>query len=208
MDDVLRKQMEFLVEIDKLKSVFRQTSLLDGSRRENDAEHSWHLCMMAIVLAPHANGRVDLIKVCKMVLIHDLVEIDAGDTLLYHTDSNKRAREEAAANRIFGLLPPDQEAEFKALWMEFERRESMEARFASAIDRLEPIMQNYYTGASAWRRHGIQFDEIIERNRHISEGSVVLFEYARSLAEECLSMGLLDMGDGERSSNRGTEQED
>lgn len=136
----LRRQLDFILEIDKAKAVLRRSRLLDGSRRENDAEHAWHLAVMALVLAEYANEPIDLSRVVKMLLVHDIVEIDAGDTFIYD-DSDpaaKAERERQAAHRIFGLLPADQQQELLALWEEFEARRTADARFAAALDRLQP----------------------------------------------------------------------
>ena len=193
-DSRLQQQLEFLVEIDKLKSVLRQTPLMDGSRRENDAEHSWHLAMMALVLGEYANQPgLDLLQVVKMVLIHDLVEIDAGDTFCYDRDNSQAPleRELAAAERIYPLLPPEQAAELHALWLEFEARETPEARFAAALDRLQPLLHNQQTQGEAWRRHGISREQVVTRNRHIEEGSRALWECAREIIDEACQVGWL-----------------
>ena len=142
----IRQQIVFICEIDKVKQIMRRTLLMDSSRRENDAEHSWHLAMMALLLAEYSDEPVDVARVIKMVLIHDLVEIDAGATFLYASDRNAadtRAAEEAAAERIFGLLPFDQGTELKELWQEFEAKQTTDARFAGALDRLQPLLHNY-----------------------------------------------------------------
>ena len=191
----LGAQMAFLREIDKLKSVFRRTLLMDGSRYENDAEHSWHLAVMAVLLAEHANTRgLDIGKVIRMVLAHDLVEIDAGDTYVYDTAGNvgKVEREARAAKRICGLLPADQAVEFRALWDEFEARETPEARFAAALDRVQPLLHNFATQGRVWRKHGITSARVAERNRHVAEGSRALWTYAESLIREAVARGYLD----------------
>jgi putative hydrolase of HD superfamily len=177
----LEKQMRFILEVDKLKEVFRQTHCIQSRRPENDAEHSWHLCLAVIVLAEHANTRpIDVLRVLKMVVIHDLVEIDAGDTFAYDTArmAGQHEREAVAADRIFGMLPSDQALEFRALWDEFEERKTPEAKFASAIDRLQPILLNSSTQGAAWKRHGVTEDRVRARNAHIAEGSRVLWEEA------------------------------
>jgi len=179
-------QLRFIEEIDKVKAVLRRTRLLDNSRYENDAEHAWHLAVMAVVLAEHANvPTLDVGKVIKMVLIHDIVEIDTGDTFLYDREA-RRARESserAAAERIFGLLPADQRDEMMALWVEFESRQTPEAKFAAALDRLEPILQNARTGAHAWKKHGVTKSEVLAANRHVAEGSEELWRLAEELIE-------------------------
>lgn len=192
MQDSLRRQIEFLIEIDKVKSIFRRTKLFDKSRHENDAEHSWHLAIMAIVLAEHSNEPIDVAKVIKMVLIHDIVEIDAGDYIAY-TDQTaaKDAEERAAAERIFGLLPVEQKEELIALWQEFEERSTPEAKFASAIDRLEPVMQNYYCDGHVWQENNIPAERILSLNQRIEKGSVTLWEYAKGMIEECMAKGII-----------------
>ncbi len=192
--DRLAKQLAFIVEIDKVKSIIRCSRLFDGSRRENDAEHSWHLALMTLVLAEHSNVPVDTLKVLKMVLIHDLVEIDAGDVMVYAAEqSGKAAKEEAAAERIFGLLPADQGEDFKELWREFEARQTPEAKFAAAVDRLEPIMQNCMNRGDVWREHGIKAAQILDLNgRRIGGSAEALWEYAKGLIEECAGKGLIE----------------
>lgn len=189
----LRKQLEFIREIDKAKTVLRRSVLLDRSRRENDAEHSWHLAVMAILLVEYANEPVDLLKVVKMLLIHDLVEIDAGDTYAYDAKGNedKYEREQRAADRIFGLLPQEQGEELRRLWEEFEERRTPEARFAAAMDRLQPVMLNYLTEGVVWRQHGVTSEQVIARNRHIAEGSEVLWEAAAEYIQDAVRKGYL-----------------
>jgi len=192
--DRLRRQIEFLIEIDKLKGVLRQTYLTDGSRRENDAEHSWHLAVMAMLLAEYAERDLDLVRVLKMVLVHDLVEIDAGDTFVYDRGGSSQwaAREREAAERIFGMLPPDQADELRRLWDEFEARATPEARFAAALDRLQPILHNYQTQGKVWREHGITSDQVIAHNQHMAEGAPRLWEYAHELIRDAVKRGYLD----------------
>lgn len=179
-DERLDRQLRFLVEIDRLKSVLRRTLLTDGSRRENSAEHSWHIALMAVLLAEHAPDGTDLDRAVRMLLVHDLVEIDAGDTFAYDASGNdtRAAREQAAADRIFGLLPPDQAAELRALWDEFEAGLTPEARFAVAIDRLQPLMQNVMAGGGTWRAHGVTRQQVLERMRPIGQASDRLWRYA------------------------------
>ncbi len=193
-NDRLPRQIEFLVEIDKLKQVYRQTWLMDQSRLENDAEHSWHLAVLAVVLAEYAAGPdLDLVKVLKMVLIHDLVEIDAGDTYAYDTDSQRdqAQRERKAADRLFHILPPDQAAEFRAYWDEFDARETPEACYAAALDRLQPLLHNYHTQGKAWREHGITSDRVFERNSPAADGAPVLWQYAEGLIRDAVEKGYL-----------------
>lgn len=179
----LQKQIDFIHEIDKLKYIQRMTCLFHSDRRENDAEHSWHLCMMAMVLAPHANDKVDLLTVFKMLLIHDIVEIDAGDTFLFDTqkDHDNTAEELKAAKRIFGMLPEDQAEELTTIWLEFEKAETAEAKFAKAVDRLAPMMQNATNNGGTWATHNVPFETVIEKKKRIKEGSEELWEYALEL---------------------------
>ena len=174
------KQIAFIMELDKIKKIGRQTYLSDASRKENDAEHSWHLAMMAIFLSEYAKEEVDVLHVISMVLIHDLVEIDAGDTYAYDTEGNKskRAREEKAAERIFNILPEDQAKKVRDLWEEFEANETPEANFANALDRVQPIMLNHKSDGKAWAEHGVALDQIMSRNVNVEKGAPKLWEYA------------------------------
>ena len=188
--DRLEKQIRFIVEIDKLKSIVRQTLVTDGSRQEDSAEHSWHIAVMAIVLSEYAKDRViDIARVLKMALIHDLVEIDAGDTYCYDEDGNedKLERERKAAERIFGLLPKDQSEEFRRLWDEFELRETAEARFAAALDRLQPLLNNYSTNGRMWQKHRIKSSQVFSRNRPIEDSSPTLWKYAVDMILDAIS---------------------
>ena len=190
----LVRQVRFIAEVDRLKEVFRQTVLINSRRRENDAEHSWHLCLIVITLAEHANDpALDVLRVLKMLIIHDLVEIDAGDTFAYDTRAmaDQHAREAVAADRIFGLLPPDQARAFRALWDEFEARQTAEARFAAAVDRFQPMLLNCRTEGAAWRRHGVTRDRVVARNSHIAEGSAALWDYASKMLEDVVAAGHL-----------------
>jgi putative hydrolases of HD superfamily len=190
----LNQQIRFIREVDKLKQVYRQTLLMDGSRYENDAEHSWHLALAALLLAEYAEDRsVDMARVVKMILVHDLVEIDAGDTYCYDAEANQTrpAREAKAAERLFGLLPSDQADEMRGLWAEFEARTTPEARFAAGLDRLQPLLHNYVTGGVTWRDHGVRASQVRERNRHMSEGSKALWEFAQGLIDESIAKGYL-----------------
>ena len=188
----LHKQIEFIVEIDKLKHVFRQTILIDKSRRENDAEHSWHLAVMAILLKEYAIAEVDLEKVLKMVLIHDLVEIDAGDTFCYDekANENKLDREVLAADRLFFILPQDQAKEIRELWDEFEACETPNAQFAAALDRLQPLIHNYNTDGHTWKS-GVTSDKVLARIAKVGDAAPELWEYANGLIEECIEKGFL-----------------
>lgn len=190
----LTRQIEFIAECDRLKEVFRQTINIRSRRAENDAEHSWHLCLCVIVLAEHANTPgLDLLRALKMLIIHDLVEIDAGDTFAYDTAGmvDQHEREAVAANRIFGLLPPDQALDFRALWDEFESRITPESKFAAAIDRFQPMLLNCRTEGAAWARHGITQDRVIARNRHIAEGCAELWTYAERMLQNAVDAGHL-----------------
>ena len=189
----LERQIAFVLEIDKLKSVLRRSYLLNETRRENSAEHSWHLSAMALVLAEHGDAEVDQLRVLKMLLVHDIVEIDSGDTYIYDAAGNdtKAAREQEAAARIFGLLPPDQSAEVQALWQEFEARETPEAKFAAALDRLMPLLHNYHTEGRSWREHNISKAQVLNLNRHIAKGSQSLWEYAKALIDDAAAKGYL-----------------
>lgn len=188
----LDRQMQFIIETDKLKEVFRQTLTTQSRRRENSAEHSWHFALMIITLAEHSNHQpLDVLRVLKMVLIHDLVEIDAGDTYAYDTKNmaDQHEREARAADRLFGLLPPDQTAEFRGLWDEFEERATPEAKFAAACDRFHPMLLNCLTGGVTWRQHGVTADKVIARNQHAREGSTALWAYALRMIDEAVAKG-------------------
>jgi putative hydrolase of HD superfamily len=189
----LKAQINFLLEIDKLKSILRRTILLNRKCRENDAEHSWHLAMSAVILSEYAESSIDLLKVIKMVLIHDLVEIDAGDTFIYDEEAKKtqRARELKAADRIFNLLPGEQAHDFRELWDEFEARNTPESRFAAALDRIQPLLLNYNTEGKMWRDHRVRHPDVIRRNRHMGDGSRELWEHAKSLIDDALAQGWL-----------------
>ncbi|WP_028593072.1 HD domain-containing protein [Paenibacillus assamensis] len=191
MEHILQKQLQFLIEIDKLKTIQRKTKIVSDTRLENDAEHSWHLAVMALILSGHANEEVDVFKVVKMLLIHDLVEIDAGDTFVYDTAANedKHEREMQAAQRIFGLLPREQGEEIMNLWLEFERKESNEARFAASLDRLHPILHNYYNEGDTWRTYQITSEQILKRNSEIGDGSTTLWAYTQQLVHNSIARG-------------------
>jgi putative hydrolase of HD superfamily len=186
--------MRFIVEIDKLKHVGRQTALADGTRQENDSEHSWHISAMAILLSEYSNEKeIDLLKVLKMLLIHDLVEIDAGDTFLYDAlgNSTKSKRERDAADRIFGLLPTDQAAEMLSLWEEFEARESPEARFAFAMDAIQPLILSFHNKGWSWKKHGVVKSQIVDKKEPLKIGSVDLWEHAKTLITKAVDDGFL-----------------
>jgi putative hydrolase of HD superfamily len=191
--DRLKRQIGFIVELDKLKTIVRQSWLADGSRRENSAEHSWHVALMALVLSEHANADMDLARVVKLLLLHDVVEIDAGDVLIYDVAGNvsKPERERQAAERIYGMLPDDQAAELRALWEEFEMGETTEARFAASLDRLMPLLHNFLTEGRAWRHHGVTADQVLAANARIAAGSTALWDYARGLIDEAVERDYL-----------------
>lgn len=192
--DRLAAQIRFIIEVDKLKEVFRQTLVTQSRRAENSAEHSWHFALMIITLAEHSDHQpLDVLRILKMVLIHDIVEIDAGDTFAYDTKNmaDQHERESRAADRIFGLLPPNQTAEFRALWDEFEAQATPEAKFAAACDRFHPMLLNCLTEGHAWRKHGITQDRVIARNAHIAKGSTELWSYAVSMIDNAVAQGHL-----------------
>lgn len=174
----LDRQLSFILELDKMKEILRQTYLCDASRRENDAEHSWHLAVMTAVLSEYANTPIDVGHTMMMVLLHDVIEIDAGDTYAYDPAGNltKRDREVKAADRIYRLLPGDQAAFFRSLWDEFEAGTTAEAKFANAMDKIQPILLNAASGGLAWKEHGIRKEQVTDRNVHTHEGSEVLWQ--------------------------------
>jgi putative hydrolase of HD superfamily len=191
--DRLTAQIAFAVEIDKLKRVIRRNHLMDGSRRENDAEHSWYVGMLAMVLAEHAPPGTDIQRVVAMLLVHDLVEIDAGDTFVYDTAAVavQPDAERAAADRIFALLPGEQGAGMRALWDEFEARETQEARFARALDRFAPILANHHTEGGTWTLFKVTAAQVKEKVRLIEDGSPSLGAYALELVELSVARGHL-----------------
>ncbi len=177
----LEQQMHFIKEIDGLKKIGRQTYLKDGSRKENDAEHSWHLAMMALILQEYANEKIDVLRVMSMILFHDVVELDAGDTYAYDEAGNasKRERELAAAERIFNLLPSDQASFFRNIWDEFEERATPESQFAHTLDNIQPMMLNDASGAKAWKEHEVRLSQILKRNEQTIKGSREIWEFAK-----------------------------
>ena len=190
----LDSQISFVLEADRLKTVTRQTVIIGESRRENSAEHSWHLALMAVVLANHAPPGTDLGKVGAMVVLHDLVEIDAGDLFLY-SDAAAQARQEeaerAAADRLFAILPGAQAARLRGLWEEFEERRTPEARFARALDRLQPMLLNMQTGGGTWTTHGVTLDQVLPKVDLIEDGSASLGAYARQMIATAVARGFL-----------------
>ena len=195
--DPLDSQLRFLREADQLKTVLRQSTLIDVSRQENSAEHSWHLALMALVLPGHAPPGTDISRVVAMVVLHDLVEIDAGDLFVYageEAQARQEVAERVAADRIFALLPAPQAAMFRALWDEFEERRTQEAKFARALDRLQPMLVNYQTGGGTWLAHGVTADQVLLRVALIEDGSATLGEYARDLVARSVARGFLAPG--------------
>jgi putative hydrolase of HD superfamily len=194
-DDIrLQNQIRFIVEIDRLKQIFRQTLITDKSRRENSAEHSWHIALMAIILSEYAEiPQIDVLRVVEMLLVHDLVEIDAGDTFCYDdvARENQHSRELKAAKRIFSLLPMDQAKQLKSLWKEFEECQTLNSRFANALDRLQPLLSNYYTDGKAWKNHGVKRSQVVARNRWIKNGAPILWRYALNLIDDAVEQGML-----------------
>ena len=175
------RQFDFIREIDKEKFIQRQTRLSDNVRRENDAEHAWHMAIMTVLLSEYANEKIDVLRTVTMLLIHDIVEIDAGDTYAYDENAKKtqREREVKAADRIFGLLPEKQGKEFRALWEEFEAQETAESKFARTMDNIQPIMLNAATDGKAWEEHDVHIEQILNRNRNTAKGSEAIWEYAK-----------------------------
>jgi putative hydrolases of HD superfamily len=186
IEDRLREQFTFLVEVDRLKTIMRQSPLAAADRRENDAEHSWHLAMMVVVLAEHSDEPIDVGHTVQLVLVHDLVEIYAGDTPLYDTAAgeDQREREVLAADRLFTVLPPDQATRMRGLWDEFEARETPEARFAKAMDRLQPLLLNWMARGGTWRTPGTTVDDIRARKAVIGDAASSLWTAGRQLIDE------------------------
>ena len=193
MKERLEKQINFILELDKMKNLYRQTYVLHEDRKENDAEHSWHIAIMAILLSEYANSEIDTAKVIKMLLLHDVIEIDAGDTYCYDAvgNSTKAEREEKAARRIFGLLPEDQCTEFYELWREFEDSVTKEARFAAFLDRLQPLMLNYTKGGISWQEHGIHKEQVLKRNENYFGEADELAELIRTVIDDAEKKGWL-----------------
>lgn len=189
----LNQQLQFIIEIDRLKGILRQTLLIDQSRRENSAEHSWHIALMATLMADYAPEPVDVLRVMKMLLIHDLVEIDAGDTFCYDEQGNlnKAEREVKAADRLFGLLPSDQGHELRALWDEFEARQTPEARFAAALDRIQPFLHNQQTQGGTWRQHGISRSQVMQRMAPVKDGMPAMWDWLEGAIAQCVKAGYL-----------------
>ncbi len=194
----LSEQLRFIAEIDKMKSIWRQTPLLDRSRKENDAEHSWQLSTMAMVLANHAGPGVDMFRVLQMLLIHDIVEIDAGDTPIFDTSEDAKTqneREQKAADRLFGMLPQAQSTSFRALWDEFEARETEDSRFAKALDRLQPFLHNFLTAGASWQDFNANADIVRDRMAPIAAASSDLHNLVNALIDEAVQRGFLAPGE-------------
>lgn len=194
MMERFKKQLNFLIEIDQVKNILRMTSIADGSRRENDAEHSWSLAMMAVLFAEYVDDQIDLLKVIKMVLIHDLVEIHAGDTFCFDEAGmqDKEAREQASADKIFGLLEHDQGQELRQLWEEFESCETLEAEYAAMLDRLQPLIMNYINEGGTWTQHHISVEQVYKRNQiTLEKGPQVFKDFIHEVIEECVAKGYI-----------------
>ena len=193
-DEELGRRIEFIYELDRLKNVLRQPFLVDRTRHENSAEHSWHLAMIAIVMAPHARADIDLAKVMKILLVHDIVEIDAGDVDIYDYEArkSKEAEEIEAADRIFGLLPEPEATELRAAWDEYEARETPEAKFAYSCDRLQPFLLNLAIGGQSWSRRGVTADEVKAINGRMVEGLDGVWEFAESLIDQAVVEGVIE----------------
>ncbi|SDE64142.1 putative hydrolases of HD superfamily [Paenibacillus sp. cl6col] len=194
INERLMKQLEFVKELDKLKKVFRRSYLLDGSRHENDAEHTWHLTAMAMLLHEYTSERnMNLLRVFKMLIIHDVVEIDAGDTFAYDAEGNasKFERESKAAKRLFGILPEDQKLALTQLWTEYEQRQTPEAQFAVALDRLQPLLHNYVTEGKSWKEHKVTSEQVLARIQAIRDGAPELGKLAEELIRSSVEKGYL-----------------
>ena len=193
MDERLQKQLDFILEIDKEKNIFRQTHLSGHGRNENDAEHAWHMAIMAYLLQEYSNERIDVARVMLMCLIHDVVEIDAGDPYAYDAEGLKtqKAREEAAKERLYSMLPEDQKADLTAIFDEFEERKTPEAKFARALDNLQPLLLNNSNDGGDWRNHDVTAEKVYERQSRTREGSEKLFEVTDKILKENIAKGNL-----------------
>lgn len=194
MDDRFVKQLQFLIEVDKMKTILRQTLLVDKSRRENDAEHSWHFALMAMILYEYTDQKkVNLFRVLKMALVHDLVEVYAGDTFAYDEAGyeTKEEREEAAAKQLFGMLPGDQGKEIRDLWAEFDKMETPDSRYAAAIDRLQPFLNNYMTEGHTWKKGNVTSDKVYQRMDMVRQGMPELWEFVDKVIQDSINKGYL-----------------
>ncbi len=189
----LEQQMNFIIEIDKLKEIIRQSYLISGGRKENSAEHSWHVAMMAMILADYFDPSIELLRVLKMLLTHDIIEIDAGDTYAFDVESrkDKQEREKSAAQRIFALLPQEQGTELLELWKEFETCETAESRFAATMDRIMPLLHNYHTQGRSWHEHGVTSAQVIERLKFIKAYSEEIWEFVSKIIQDSVHEGYL-----------------
>jgi putative hydrolases of HD superfamily len=188
-----KNQLDFIIEADKIKNILRRTKIFDSSRFENDAEHSWTVCLMAVLLKEYSNFEINIEKVLIMLIIHDIVEVVTGDTFLYAKERDTAyLNEEVAARQIFGMLPPDQSKYFYDIWKEFEERKTNESKFASVFDRFEPLLQNYKTEGYTWKKHGITKSIVLEKNKYISEGSIEIWNFFLALLDECVQKGYLE----------------
>ena len=190
-----KSQIEFILEVDKLKKIMRQTMLMDRSRQENSAEHSWHIALIVLVLSEYVEAdNLNLLRVIKLLLTHDLVEIDAGDTYCYDESGiqDQKERETRAADRIFNILPEDQAKSFRGLWDEYEDRKTPESRFANALDRFQPLLHNYFTQGHSWRQHGIQKKQVLSRMQPVEEGASLLWDYVTALIDDAVAKGYLE----------------
>lgn len=192
MDHRLKQQIEFIITLDKLKNIQRRSYLVSGERTENSAEHSWHIALMALLLAEYSNEDIDVEKTARMLLVHDIIEIEAGDTYCYDDVVDQKLREEKAADQLFSMLPDDQAVMMRALWDEFESGESPESRFAAAMDRLMPLLQSYHTHGKGWKENEISKSQVLERNGPIVDGSKSLWIYAEKLIEDAVEKGWLN----------------
>lgn len=193
IEEKLRKEIDFIVEIDKMKSTFRRTSLINGTRKENDAEHSWHLSLMTMLLSEYADNDIDVSKVIKMVLVHDLVEIYAGDTFCYDKvgNSDKHERELKSADKLFSILPEEKGKMIRELWEEFEDMKTNEAIFANSMDRLEPFLVNYYTEGGTWKEYNISKEQVYKRSEPIKKSSEQLWKFTQDLIEDAHEKGYI-----------------
>lgn len=191
IDKRLKKDMDFIVKLDEMKSIIRATNLIGKDEREDDAQHSWHISVMAMILSEYADNDIDTYKVIKMLLIHDLVELFAGDTFCYDEEANKdkEERELAAAEKIYGMLDKDKGEELRALWDEFEEMETEEAIFAASMDRLQPILNNYYNDGGTWKKFQVPKSKIYERVKPIKEASEKLWNFVENIIEDAYREG-------------------
>ena len=189
-----KSQIEFILEVDKLKKIMRRTMLMDRSRQENSAEHSWNIALIVLVLSEYVEAdNLNLLRVIKLLLTHDLVEIDAGDTYCYDETGiqDQKERETRAADRLFNILPEDQAKSFRGLWDEYEDRKTPESKFANALDRFQPLLHNYFTHGQSWRQHGIQKQQVLSRMQPVAEGASLLWDYVTSLIDDAVEKGFL-----------------